>query len=151
MKILGVDLGHARTGFAISDESDFLASPAGVVPSYNWEKLLPVIVEKIKETGAQKVVIGLPKNMDGTEGESAQNARNFGEKLEVLAKVPVILWDERCTTITAHGYLNESNVRGKKRKAVVDAVAATVILQGYLDSMRLAGKPPQPHSQGCGI
>ena len=137
MKILGIDLGHARTGFAVSDESGFLASPIGVVPSYNWEKLLPVAAEKIKETGAQKAVVGLPKNMDGTEGESAQNARAFGEKLEALAKVPIIFWDESCTTITAHGYLNESNVRGKKRKAVVDAVAATVILQGYLDAERL--------------
>ncbi|WOC32762.1 MULTISPECIES: Holliday junction resolvase RuvX [Caproicibacterium] len=137
MRILGIDLGHARTGFAVSDESGFLASPLEVVPSYNWDKLLPTAAEKIKQTGAQKVVVGLPRNMDGTEGESAQNARAFGEKLEALAGVPVILWDERCTTITAHGYLNESNVRGKKRKAVVDAVAATVILQGYLDSLKL--------------
>jgi putative Holliday junction resolvase len=137
MKVLGVDLGHARTGLALSDESGFLASPIGVVPSYNWDKLLPVIADKVKQTGAAEVVIGLPRNMDGSEGESARNARDFGEKLKALSGVPVTMWDERGTTITAHGYLNESNVRGKKRKSVVDAVAAVVILQGYLDAKRM--------------
>jgi putative Holliday junction resolvase len=137
MKILGVDLGHARTGLAVSDESGFLASPVGVVESYNWEKLLPRIAKEIQKTGAEEVVIGLPRNMDGSEGESARSAREFGEKLKQLAKVPVTMWDERGTTVTAHGYLNDTNIRGRKRKAIVDAVAATVILQGYLDAKRM--------------
>lgn len=132
-----MDLGHARTGFAVSDESGFLASPAGVVPSYNWDKLLPLVVEKAQETGAAGVIVGLPRNMDGSEGDSARAARDFAEKLTAVLPVPVTLWDERGTTITAHGYLNDTNVRGKKRKAVVDAVAATVILQSYLDAQRL--------------
>ncbi|ARP49808.1 MULTISPECIES: Holliday junction resolvase RuvX [Caproicibacterium] len=136
MRILGVDLGHARTGLALSDESCFLASPLGVEPSYNWDKLLLRIVSRIQENRVQQVVVGLPRNMDGTEGASAQGAREFAEKLQTAAGVPVTLWDERGTTITAHGYLNESNVRGKKRKSVVDAVAATIILQGYLDHLR---------------
>ncbi|MCH3971444.1 MAG: Holliday junction resolvase RuvX [Oscillospiraceae bacterium] len=142
MKILGVDLGHARTGLALSDESGFLASPIGVETSYNWEKLLPCLVQKVKETGAGRVVVGLPRNMDGSEGESAQNARAFAESLQSACGVPVVLWDERGTTVTAHGYLNESNVRGKKRKAVVDAVAATIILQGYLDHLRQTAPKP---------
>lgn len=75
--------------------------------------------------------------MDGSEGESARSAREFGEKLKQLAKVPVTMWDERGTTVTAHGYLNDTNIRGRKRKAIVDAVAATVILQGYLDAKRM--------------
>jgi len=137
MKILGVDLGHARTGLAVSDESGFLASPVGVVESYNWEKLLPRIAKEIQKIGATEVVIGLPRNMDGSEGESARSAREFGEKLKQLAKVPVTMWDERGTTVTAHGYLNDTNIRGRKRKAIVDAVAATVILQGYLDAKRM--------------
>ena len=142
MKILGVDLGHARTGLAICDAGEVLASPLGVVPSYNWEKLLPVLVQKVQETGAEAVVVGLPRNMDGSEGESALNARDFAAKLAGQVAVPVDLWDERCTTMTAHGYLNDTNTRGKKRKAVVDAVAATIILQDYLDARkaRLAGR-----------
>lgn len=145
MKILGVDLGHARTGLAVSDESGFLASPVGVVESYNWEKLLPRIVQEIQKDGATEVVIGLPRNMDGSEGESARSAREFGEKLKQLAKVPVTMWDERGTTVTAHGYLNDTNIRGRKRKAIVDAVAATVILQGYLDAKRMRKSPADHH------
>lgn len=136
MRILGVDLGHARTGLSICDEGEILASPLEVVPSYNWDRLLPVLAGKVADARAQAVVIGLPRNMDGSEGESAQNARAFAEKLAALVPVPVDLWDERCTTVTAHGYLNDTNTRGKKRKAAVDAVAATVILQDYLDARR---------------
>ncbi len=134
MKILAVDLGHARTGLAICDEGEILASPLMVLPSYNWDKLLIEVAEQVKKTGAGAVVIGLPKNMDGTEGESAQNARDFAQKLSEKISAAVHLQDERCTTMVAHTYLNDTNVRGKKRKAVVDAVAATIILQDYLSA-----------------
>lgn len=137
MRILGVDLGHARTGLAISDESAFLAAPLCVLPSYDWAKLLPLLVEKAKRNGAAEIVIGLPRNMDGSEGESAQNARAFARQLAQETGLPVHLQDERGTTVTAHGYLNDTNTRGKKRKAVVDAVAATIILQNFLDARRL--------------
>lgn len=132
MRILAVDLGKARTGLAVCDEGERLASPAGVIQEYNREKLAAAVAEKAKACSVGEIVVGLPRNMDGSEGESAQNARLFAEQLYLLTKLPVALQDERGTTITAHGYLNETDTRGKKRKAVVDAVAATIILEDYL-------------------
>ena len=137
MIILGVDLGKARTGLAVCDKGELLASPLCVLQEHNRERLVEAIAAKAKEAGAQLLAVGLPRNMDGTAGESAQNAREVGALLEEAAGLPVAFVDERGTTITAHGYLNETNTRGKRRKAVVDAVAATVILQNYLDYRRL--------------
>ncbi len=137
MIILGVDLGKARTGLAVCDPSELLASPLRVISEHNRERLIAAIVSAARESRAELLVVGLPKNMDGTEGESAQSARSIGEELEKSSGLPVAFWDERGTTVTAHGYLNDVNVRGKKRKAVVDAVAATVILQSYLDGKRI--------------
>nr|WP_319489080.1 Holliday junction resolvase RuvX [uncultured Caproiciproducens sp.] len=136
MKILAVDLGKARTGLAVCDESELLASPAGVISERNMEHLAQQIAAQAKERAIGGIVVGLPRNMDGSEGESAQNARAFAEILQSLVEVPVEMRDERGTTITAHGYLNTTDTRGKKRKAVVDAVAATIILQDYLDYRR---------------
>lgn len=136
MKILAVDLGKARTGLAVCDESELLASPAGVITEYNWERLAQTVAVQATERAVGCIVVGLPRNMDGSEGQSAQNARAFAESLKLLVSIPVELRDERGTTITAHGYLNETDTRGKKRKAVVDAVAATIILQDYLDYRR---------------
>lgn len=132
MKILAVDLGKARTGLAICDQGEVLATPAGVISEWNREKLLRDVAEESEKLGAEQIVVGLPKNMDGSEGDSAQGARAFAESLRALVSVPVALQDERGTTITAHNYLNDTDTRGKKRKAVIDAVAATVILQDYL-------------------
>lgn len=133
MIILGVDLGKARTGLAVCDSGEILATPLTVIFEHNREQLVKKIAEAAAEAGAQRLVVGLPRNMDGSEGESAQSAREIGSMLEAHTGLPVEFWDERGTTVTAHGYLNETNVRGKKRKAVVDAVAAVVILQSYLD------------------
>lgn len=132
MKILAVDLGKARTGLAVCDESEILASPVCVISEWNREKLLQKVADEANRQAVGEIVVGLPKNMDGSEGESAQNARAFAESLRALVTVPVVMQDERGTTITAHNYLNDTDTRGKKRKAVVDAVAATVILQDYL-------------------
>ena len=132
MKILAVDLGKARTGLALCDEGEILASPAGVITQYNREKLVGEVAQKARELGAREIVVGLPRNMDGSEGESARGAREFAAALQEAAGLPVTMRDERLTTVTAHGYLNETNTRGKKRKAVVDAVAAVVILEEYL-------------------
>lgn len=141
MRILAVDLGKARTGLAVCDEGERLASPAGVVQEYNREKLAVTIAEHAKAYGVGEIVVGLPRNMDGSEGESAQGARLFAGQLRALTELPVALQDERGTTITAHGYLNETDTRGKKRKAVVDAVAATIILEDYLMRRRNGGNP----------
>lgn len=132
MKILAVDLGRARTGLAICDENEVLASPAGVIPEWNRDRLARRIAQETESRAARMIVVGLPRNMDGSEGTSAQEARSFAESLRSLVPVPVVMQDERGTTITAHSYLNDTNTRGKKRKAVVDAVAATVILQDFL-------------------
>ena len=137
MKILAVDLGKVRTGLAVSDISEVLASPLCVVEEKNTEILAEKIDQVCKDERISKIVLGLPRNMDGSEGESAQNAKAFGKVLEERTQLPVILLDERGTTITAHNYLNETNIRGKKRKRVVDAVVATVILQAYLDRTKV--------------
>lgn len=136
MIIMSVDLGKVRTGLAVCDKSGFLASPVGVITERDTEVLADKISEKAKELKAEKIILGLPKNMDGSEGESAKNARSFGEILKQKTGLELIMQDERGTTMTAHRYLNETNTRGKKRKAVVDSVAAVIILQDYLDSER---------------
>ena len=137
MIILAVDLGKARTGIAACDAGEMLASPVTVIEEWNRDKLCEKICAIAKERKAQQLVLGLPKNMDGSEGESAQGAREFGAKLGEAAGLPVDFQDERGTTITAHSFLNEPNPRGKKRKAVVDAVAAVIILENYLQRRRL--------------
>ena len=136
MIILGIDLGKARTGVAICDKGELLASPLTVVTEYHREQLVEKLAILAKENKAELLAVGLPRNMDGSEGESAQNAREVGALLEEATGLPVEFVDERGTTITAHGYLNETNTRGKKRKAVVDAVAATVILEDCLRRRR---------------
>lgn len=136
MIILSIDLGKARTGIAVCDKTMFLASPLCVIEEWNRDRLAEKIVHFVQKEKAELIVIGLPRNMDGSEGESAKAAREFADKLSKLTDVPIKMQDERCTTMIAHRYLNDTNVRGKKRKQTVDAVAATVILQTYLDSLK---------------
>lgn len=133
MIIMSVDLGKARTGIAVCDKTEFLASPYKVIFEKSPTKLPEKVAEAVKETKAELIVVGLPKNMDGSEGESAQNARAFAQKITELTGIETVMQDERGTTITAHNFLNTTNTRGKKRKNVVDEVAATIILQNYLD------------------
>lgn len=135
MRILAVDLGKARTGLAISDQSGMLASPAGVVHQTDTQKLVQEISDKAKGLGAQRLVVGYPRNMDGSEGERAQECAAVAKELERISGIQTVLWDERCTTLSAHTLLNATNTRGKKRKAIVDAVAACVILEDYLRSL----------------
>lgn len=140
MVILSVDFGRARTGIAICDKSELLASPVTVIN----EKYVPALVQKVAALAAEKkaelIVVGLPVNMDGSEGESAQNARRFAEDLRQAAGLPVDMLDERCTTMEAHQFLNATNTRGKKRKAVVDAVSAVIILENYMSKRKSAAK-----------
>ena len=136
MIVISVDLGHARTGLAISDRSGFLASSLCVIQEYSDARIVEKVAEQIKEHHAELVVVGLPKNMDGTEGESARRAREIAAKLSERTGLPHHMQDERGTTITAHNFLSDSNVYGKKRKQRVDAAAATIILQNYLDSQK---------------
>lgn len=148
MKILAVDLGKARTGLAICDEGELLASPLAVVQEHNTDRLCQAIAEAAQAQKAKLLVVGLPRNMDGSEGESAQNARAFGARLEQESGIPVTFCDERGTTITAHNYLNATDTRGKRRKAVVDAVAATIILENYLMYRKNRRTEPADPPQG---
>lgn len=136
MRILAVDLGKQRTGVAVCDESELLASPIGTVTEHNRERLLEKVAALAVEHRAAELVVGHPRNMDGTRGESALRAEEFAKDLSERTGLPFVLWDERLTTVSAIGYLNETNTRGKKRKAVVDTVSAVIILQDYLDSRR---------------
>ncbi len=133
MVIMSVDLGKARTGLAICDKSEFLASPLGMIEDRNLDRVAEKVANYVKERKVELIVVGLPKNMDGTEGESAQNARAFAKQLEELCGIKTVMQDERGTTITAHTFLNTTDTRGKKRKKVVDTVAATIILEDYLN------------------
>ena len=137
MKLMAVDLGQVRTGLAVSDPTEQLASPVGTITEKNTDKLLEKVAAAAREQGVQQLVVGHPRNMDGSRGESARRAETFAASLEKAAALPVVLWDERMTTVSAIGYLNQTDTRGKKRKAVVDTVAATIILQDYLDSRRM--------------
>ena len=141
MIIMSVDLGKARTGLAVCDKTEFLASPHTVIFEKSPQKLLQKVAQATQELKAELIVVGLPKNMDGSEGESAQNAREFAQKLAELSGVETVMQDERGTTVTAHGFLNETNTRGKKRKSVVDEVAATIILQDFLDKRKNGVSP----------
>ena len=131
-KIMGIDYGDARTGVAISDLLCSIVGTTYVVPSRNREKALADIVKLAKENSVGEIVVGLPKNMDGTEGVRAELCREFAEILKEATGLPVAMWDERRTTVEAHNILSQHNYHGKKRKNTVDAVAASLILEGYL-------------------
>ena len=132
MKIMGVDYGDARTGVAISDLLCSIVGFTTVIHSRNMEKTLTALCNLVKENGVREIAVGLPKNMDGTEGARAELCREFADKLQQAAGLPVHLWDERRTTVEAHNILSQHNYHGKKRKETVDAVAASLILEGYL-------------------
>ena len=131
-KIMGIDYGDARTGIAISDLLCSIVGSTTVIHSCNDEKTLTQICALVKENSVGEIVVGLPKNMDGTEGPRAEVCREFAAKVEQATGLPVKLWDERRTTVEAHNILSEHNYHGKKRKNTVDAVAASLILEGYL-------------------
>lgn len=132
MIILAIDFGHVRTGVAVSDKTELLASPVGTVTERKDEVLLEKLAVIARERGAEHLVVGLPRNMDGSCGDSAKRCETLGNALSELTGLPVTLWDERLTTVSAIGYLNQTDTRGKKRKAVVDTVSAVIILEDYL-------------------
>ena len=133
MKIMSVDLGLSRTGIAACDPLEMLASPVKVIFEKYEPKLIEQIVLEAKNQGAELIVVGLPLNMDGSAGERAQECERIAKIIEEKSGVKVEMWDERCTTVMSHNALNVTNVRGQKRKNVVDAVAAVMILESYLD------------------
>lgn len=132
MKIMAVDFGDARTGIAICDELEMLASPVKTIEDKNLKSTAKKTAALANELMAKTIVVGNPINMNGTEGPRSQLCRDFASELEKLVKVPVVMWDERSTTVSAANFLNQTNTRGKKRKAVIDTLAATIILENYL-------------------
>lgn len=136
MIIISVDYGDKRTGIAICDKLEMLASPVCVITEWNQEVLANKIIHIASEKKAEQIVVGLPKNMDGSMGFRSEACQALGGLLQSLTDIPVVYWDERLTTVSAHRILSENNVRGKKRKNVVDAVAADIILQDYIDSRK---------------
>ncbi len=132
MIIMSIDFGKTRTGLALCDKEETLAFPLEVVNEKNSELLCEKISKKITENKVEKIVFGLPKNMDGSLGESAQRVKEVAKILQTKTDIEIDFWDERQTTISAHAYLNTTNTRGKKRKSIIDAVSAVIILENYL-------------------
>ena len=136
MRIMGVDYGDARTGIAMSDLLCSIVGSTTVVPSRNRDKAVADIVRLCKENSVGKIVVGLPRNMDGSEGPRAELCREFAQILGEATGLEIVMWDERRTTVEAHNILSQHNYHGKKRKDTVDAVAASLILEGYLSFMK---------------
>ena len=132
MKIMAIDYGDARTGVAISDLMCSIVGSSTVVPSRNRDKAVADIVRLCKDHNVGVIVVGLPRNMDGAEGPRAELCREFASVLADATGVEIAMWDERRTTVEAHNILSQHNYHGKKRKDTVDAVAASLILEGYL-------------------
>lgn len=137
MKVMSVDYGDVRTGVALSDAMCMLASPLTVIKETYQPKLVDKLLKIINENNITTVVIGLPRNMDGTYGYRCDECRSLGNALaDIKDDLKVVYEDERLTTVMAHNILSSNNVRGKKRKDTVDAVSAVMILQSYLDKNR---------------
>ena len=139
MIIMAVDYGDVRTGIAVCDKFEMLASPVCVITQRKKELLIEEIKALAEKHKAELIVVGLPKNMESSEGERAVKCTEFAKELSEATGLEFVMRDERLTTVTAHNALNVTNTRGKKRKAVVDQVAAVVILQDYIDYRRLNG------------
>lgn len=137
MKILGIDYGDARTGLSISDATGLIAGSPSVIAQWNYEKLIDQLVAFIQENQIEEIVLGHPKNMDGSIGERAQKCEALAETLTERTGLPLVLWDERRTTIAAHQILHNAGKKSKQHRKTVDAVAASLILQGYLDFKRM--------------
>lgn len=145
MKIMAVDYGDARTGLAVCDRTEFLASPIGQIEEKSMAKVAEKIIYASREYDVGMIVIGLPVNMDGTEGARAKKSRKLAGMVELGVEIPVTVWDERSTTITAAAQLTEAGTFGKKRKQVLDAASAAVILDSFLAWRKNHPNGQKPH------
>lgn len=136
MRILGIDYGDARVGVAVSDILGFMAQGVRTIKNRGINNLLNELKEILDEYKPEKIVIGLPKNMDGSEGFRVEATHEFADALKKIYEGEIIFWDERLSSLGAKRYLNETNTRGKKLKEVLDTVAACIILEGYLNSQK---------------
>ena len=140
LRIMAIDYGDARTGAAISDPTGLLAGYTTVIHSRKPEAVAAELARLVKEHGVEELVMGFPRNMDGTEGPRAELYRAFAGQVEAACGLKPVLWDERRTTVEAHGILHASGKKMKNHKKTVDAVAATLILEGYLTFRRARGQ-----------
>jgi len=141
MKIMAIDYGDSRVGIALSDALGITAQGLKTLPNKVYSKLLDAIVDLVKEHRVDTIVIGMPKNLNGTLGIRAEVTKTFSQDLsDRVADIPIVFQDERLTTVEAATYLNYTNTRGKSRKAVIDTVAAEIILQTYLDTNAIRKK-----------
>lgn len=136
MIILSVDYGDARTGIAVCDRMQILASPVTVINQSYEPKVIAEIKSLCQKHLPERIVVGLPRNMNGSEGERAEKCKAFAKQLEEATGIETVMWDERLTTVSAHKALNVTNVTGKKRKDIVDAVSAVMILEDYLAAQK---------------
>ena len=137
MRIMAIDYGDARTGVALSDPTGLLAGQTFLIKSRKASVVLEELAALARKQGVEELVMGYPRNMDGTLGPRAEKYAAFAKELEAATGLPVVLWDERRTTVDAHRILGEQGIRAKQRKDKVDAVAAALILEGYLDWKRI--------------
>ena len=136
MRVMGVDFGEARMGLAVSDPTGFLAGGIGTFPVTGLSNAVRTAAAQAEKVQAEKIVVGYPVNMNGTEGPRAERTRAFAQALHTVSGLAVDLFDERQTTLLAAGYLTETGAFGKKRKATIDTLSAQIILQNYLDRER---------------
>ena len=136
MRIMGIDYGDARTGLAVSDEMNILVGEAWTVNEWNPESVADVIAQEAQKRNVGRLVLGLPKNMDGSEGPRAEKCRDFAELLRSKTDIELVMWDERRSSIEAHAILHANGKKEKKHRKTVDAVAASLILEGYLGTLR---------------
>ena len=136
MRIMGIDYGDARIGLAVSDPTGFLAGEAWTMEEWNMERAAARIADEAARRSVERIVLGLPKNMDGTEGPRAEKSREFKSLLEAQTGLEVVLWDERRSSIEAHAILHAGGKKEKDHRKTVDAVAASLILEGYLGSLK---------------
>ena len=134
--VMGVDFGDSRTGYAVSDMLEMMARTLEVFSEKSMQKVAEHTVYLANENKADKIVLGFPKNMNGTVGDRGKKTKKLAKLLREMTEIPIILWDERLTTVSAHNLMNETNIRGQKRKESVDKIAAAFILQAYLDSKK---------------
>ena len=136
MRIMGIDYGDARTGLAVSDEMNILVGEAWTLNEWNPERVADVIAQEAQKRNVGRLVLGLPKNMDGSEGPRAEKCRDFAELLRSKTDIELVRWDERRSSIEAHAILHANGKKEKKHRKTVDAVAASLILEGYLGTLR---------------
>lgn len=136
MKILAVDLGRSRTGIAVSDIGESFAFPRDCIKEKDTEALVEKICEVAVNERVKQIVVGLPKNMDGSLGEKAQECTEIADKIKSASGLPVDMYDERCTTVIAHNMLRGNGLKEKKHKDIVDSAAAVLILESYMQSRK---------------